>query len=157
MGGIKSAVVPAAYGAAGAVALDFAYNFLSPYVPSQISGIPYGPQLLRVAGAIGLGMLGRKFLGHEKGNAVMAGALTVTLYNIAAPLLGGTSGMAGFGAYIKSGVAGLGSPNPAVYINRPMGRLGRVGAYMRPTMSGLPFGGLGGMGGPEGMTQEMFD
>ncbi len=164
MSGMTAALVPAAYGAAGAVALDFAFNFLSPYIPSQVSSIPYGPQLLRIAGAFGLGMLGKKFLGGEKGNAVMAGALTVTLYNIAATTLGGTAGMAGLGAYMNR-FSGLGGPtmNPAVYINRPMGRLGRVGrvgrvgAYMSPrvsTMSGLPFAGLKG---PEGMSQDMFE
>lgn len=153
MGGITSTLVPAAFGAAGGVALDFAYNFASPYVPTAISSIPYGPQLLKLAGAFGIGILARKFLGPVKGNAVMMGAVTVQLYNFLAVAVGGTGGMAGLGAYLTSGkpapMAGLGSPNPAVYIQRPMGRMGRVGAYMNKPMSGLsglPFAGLNAAG-----------
>lgn len=158
--GIKGALVPAAFGAVGGVALDVAYNFLAPYIPSSITSVsPYMPNVLKLAGAFGIGMVARKTLGNEKGNAVMAGALTIQIYNVLATLMGGTPGMAGLagmGAYLRPTITGgLGSPNPAAYLQRPMGRMGRVGrvgAYMPNAMplSGLPFAGLHGASNGEG-------
>lgn len=140
---------PALYGAAGGVILDIGYTAIAPSLPTSITGFsPYAPNLIKIAGAFGIGMAAKKFLGDAKGNQVLAGALAIQLYNLAAQVLGGTSGLAGLGAYIKSGMSGLGSPNPAVYLQKPMGRMGRVGrvgAYMSQPMSGL--GGLGAMGG----------
>jgi hypothetical protein len=168
--GIKSAIVPALIGAAGGVAVDYAYNALSPMLPTAITGAlgTYTGPILKIGTAFGLGLVARKFLGSDKGNAVMAGALAIQVYNLLATVLGGTSGLAGFGAYLSpntpsqpytSSVSrnGLGSPNPASYLQKPLGRIGRigrVGAYMTP-MSGLPFAGLGGMGGTQA-DMEMF-
>jgi hypothetical protein len=148
MSGIKGAIVPAALGAVGGVAVDYIYNFLSPNLPSSITGMTIGPPLIKIAGAFGVGMIGEKVLGPDKGKAVLAGALAIQIYNLIAGLIGGTPGMAGLGAYMRNGVSGLGSPNPAVYLQKPMGRMGRVGrvgAYMQP-LSGLPFAGLGSLG-----------
>lgn len=167
--GLKNAIVPALMGAAGGVAVDYGYQFIAPYLPTSITTGTYIVPIGKLALAFGLGLAARKFLGSEKGNAVMAGALAIQTYNLIASVLGGTAGLAGFGAYLTpnapgqpytSSVArnGLGSPNPASYLQKPLGRIGRmgrVGAYMNTTMSGLPFAGLGGMGGTQA-DMEMF-
>jgi hypothetical protein len=170
LSGVKSAIMPALMGAVGGVAVDYAYNALAPMLPTAVStslGAYTGP-IVKIGTAFGLGLVARKFLGSDKGNAVMAGALAIQVYNLLAQVLGGTSGLAGFGAYLTSNAPsqaytssvsrnGLGSPNPAVYLQKPLGRIGRmgrVGAYMTP-MSGLPFAGLGSMGGTQA-DMEMF-
>lgn len=151
MSGIKGVLLPAAVGAAGGLALDVAWNYISPYVPSALTTSPYMIAAVKIAAAFGIGMLARKFLGSEKGNAVMAGAVTIQIYSAASFALAGTlPGLSGLGAYLPgSGMQGLGSPNPAPYLNG-IGRLRRTGvvphsrtlsAYM-PGMAGL--GGLGG-------------
>jgi hypothetical protein len=166
LSGLKSAVMPALLGAAGGVAVDYAFQFAAPYLPTSLTTGAYVVPAMKLGVAFGLGLVARKFLGNEKGNAVMAGALAIQTYNLIATVMGGTSGLAGLGAYLSpntpgqpytSSVArnGLGSPNPAVYLQKPlgrMGRMGRVGAYLTP-MSGLPFGGLGGFAGA---TDDMF-
>jgi hypothetical protein len=168
--GLKSAIMPALIGAAGGVAVDFAYNALAPMLPTAVStslGAYTGP-IVKIGTAFGLGLAARKFLGSDKGNALMAGALAIQVYNLIAQVLGGTSGLAGFGAYLTSNAPsqpytssvsrnGLGSPNPAVYLQKPLGRIGRmgrVGAYMTP-MSGLPFAGLHGLGAMGGTQTDM--
>jgi hypothetical protein len=156
--GIKGVIVPATFGAIGGVAVDYLYNFLSPNLPSSITSMSIGPPLIKIAGAFGVGLVGEKVLGAEKGKAVLMGALAVQIYNLIASLIGGTAGMAGLGAYMNRGIGSLGSPNPAVYLQKPMGRMGRVGrvgAYMQP-LSGLPFGGMGSMGSST-MSEGMFD
>jgi hypothetical protein len=170
--GLKSVLVPAAVGAAGGMALDVAWNYLSPYIPTQLTSSTYLTSATKIAAAFGLGLIARKFLGREKGNAVMAGAVTIQIYSAASMALSGTiPGLSGFGrmgAYMQpvssAALAGLGSPNPAAYLQKPMGRLGRMGrmgAYMRnpvmaaSPMSGLPFGGLGSVGGA-GNSFDMF-
>jgi hypothetical protein len=166
--GVKNAIVPALMGAAGGVAVDYAFQFAAPYLPTSLTTGVYVVPVMKLGVAFGLGLAARKFLGSEKGNAVMAGALAIQAYNLIASILGGTAGLAGFGAYLtpnaptqpySSSVSrnGLGSPNPASYLQRPMGRIGRigrVGAYMTP-MSGLPFNGLGSLGGTQA-DMEMF-
>jgi hypothetical protein len=159
MSGVKSAIMPALMGAVGGVAVDYAYNALAPMLPTAVTGAlgTYTGPILKITTAFGIGLAARKFLGSEKGNAVMAGALAIQVYNLLATVLGGTSGLAGMGAYLSPPAAGqvytssvsrngLGSPNPAVYLQKPLGRMGsrRMGAYLNNTpMSGLPFAGLG--------------
>lgn len=158
LSGLKGVIVPATFGAIGGVAVDYLYNFLSPNLPTSITSMSIGPPLIKIAGAFGVGLVGEKVLGAEKGKAVLMGALAVQIYNLIASLIGGTAGMAGLGAYMNRGIGSLGSPNPAVYLQKPMGRMGRVGrvgAYMQP-LSGLPFGGMGSMGSST-MSEGMFD
>lgn len=161
--GLKSALMPALLGAAGGVAVDYGYNALAPMLPTAVTGAlgTYTAPVIKIASAFGIGIVARKFLGNEKGNAVMAGALAIQAYNLLATVMGGTAGMAGFGrigAYMPSAaaMAGLGSPNPATYLQKPLGRMGRVGAYIKSgTMGGLPFAGMKGMGIQTDM--DMFD
>lgn len=160
MSGIKEALIPAAFGAAGGLALDVAWNYLSPYVPASITSSPYMVAAAKIAAAFGIGLLAKKFLGGSKGNAIMAGAVTIQLYSAASFALAGTlpglSGLAGMGAYLRApGMSGLGAASPAVYLHGPrgMGRMRGVGAYLRqPGMSGLS--GFGEM--PGSMSTDMM-
>ena len=141
---VSEVLIPAGIGAAGGAAIDYVFPLVSPYFPSFLTSSTTILAGTKVAMAFGLGLAGRKFLGPSKGNALLAGAVTVQLYNFIATLMGGTPGMAGLGAYMNKPMSGLGSPNPAVYLQKPMGRMGRVGAYInKSTMNGLPFAGLG--------------
>ena len=168
MSGIKGVLLPAAMGAAGGLALDVAWNYLSPYVPATFTSSPYLIAAVKIAAAFGIGMLARKFLGSDKGNAVMAGAVTIQLYSAASFALAGTlPGLSGLHAYLPgSSMNGLGTPNPAVYLNG-VGRLRRTGvvgrsslsAYMPGSMAGLGALGGGTLGGfgmmPGGMNTDM--
>lgn len=158
---VKSALMPAAIGAAGGVALDVAYGYLGTYLPASLqTGI--AASAVKLAAAFGLGMVASKVLGAEKGRAVTIGAVTVQLYGLlkstlasAAPSVPGLAGM-NLGAYISNPNNGMGyGANPAVYLTKPagMGRMGRMngrrlGAYIKASpmpMSGLD-GGSTGMG-----------
>lgn len=120
--GILHALVPAAIGGAGAVALDIGLGYLPASVPDFLKkGI--GNTALKVGGALALGLIAGKVMGREKGKAVAAGALTVVAYGFirnmvkeAAPTLPGLSGyvgsdyalnpapmVAGMGAYMDQG------------------------------------------------------
>lgn len=120
--GITHALIPAAVGGAGAVALDIGLSYLPAATPEFLrSGI--GNKALKIGGALLLGMVAGKVLGRETGRAVGAGALTVVAYGIVrdvvkqvAPTL---PGLSGFGAYDNGDYA----LNPA-----PM--LRGMGAYM---------------------------
>src|SRR5271168_4276469 len=80
LSGIKGVLLPAAIGAAGGLALDVAWNYLSPYVPATFTSSPYLIAAVKIAAAFGLGMLAKRFLGSSKGDAFMAGAVTIQLY-----------------------------------------------------------------------------
>lgn len=77
---VQGTLIPSAVGGAGAIALDVAIAALP--LPAMMKAGPMAP-LVRVAGAVGLGMLGEAVLGRKYGEQIAAGALTVTLYNVA--------------------------------------------------------------------------
>lgn len=77
--GILRAIMPAAIGAGGALALDVALGY-APLPAMLKTGIPR--HVVRIAGAFGLGWLASKVLGTEKGKAITNGALTVAIYNV---------------------------------------------------------------------------
>jgi hypothetical protein len=145
---IRNAVVPAAMGAGGALALDVVYGYLTPYLPATLQ-TGWMTVLVKGAAAVGLGMVAMKFLGRERGKVVMLGALTVTAYSalrtatagMGIPGLSGYSDytpfpMHGLGAYIRGptntpGIQGLGRVgyvSPAGVIGPTMSP--RMGAYM---------------------------
>ena len=76
--GITSQLMPAAYGAAGGIALDVALGYIP--LPAMLkSGYP--KHATRIVGAMGIGWAARKFLG-SKGAAVGHGALIVAMYGL---------------------------------------------------------------------------
>lgn len=81
--GILGQLVPAAYGAGGAIALNLGLSYL-PLPDVLKTGWPR--HLTRLAGAMVVGYAARRFLG-ERGKAVGFGALTVVVYDIVKGLL----------------------------------------------------------------------
>lgn len=156
-GSLKSVLVPAAYGAGGAIAMNVLYGYLSPSLPATLT-TGYLPTLVKAAAAIGVGMLIGKFMSRQDGQYATVGGLTVVLLGAvtpllqsAAPTLPGLSGLAGMGDYIpysrpgmgayirNPGVAGLGRLgflNPAGVIGAG-GRANPMGAYMTRPVPGM--------------------
>jgi hypothetical protein len=84
LGGIKHVLMPSIMGAAGAVGL----NALIGYVPlPQQLKTGYAYQAVKLAGAVGLGMVAGKVLGKSKGDQIALGAMTVTMYGLMTSLL----------------------------------------------------------------------
>jgi len=123
---VREAVVPAAIGGAGALALDVLMGYLTPYLPAALQS-GYVQVLAKGAAAVGLGMVAGRFLGRSRGRVVMIGALTVTAYSA---LRTATAGM---------GIPGLSGLGYADYTPYPM----RMGAYI-PGPTGTP--GIQGLG-----------
>lgn len=136
--GITSQLMPAAYGAAGAVALDVALGYIPLPVMFQTG---YGKHGARIVGALGIGWLARKFLG-SKGNAVAAGALTVAMYSLVKDVVVQFApSVKGLGDYEEIAI-----DNTADQIGAYMDPAARLGAYL-PDGSVAP--GMGAyMAGP---------
>lgn len=142
---VRQTLMPAAVGAGGALALDVAYGYASPYLPAFFQN-KWATLGVKIVGALGIGMLAGKFLGRERGRVAMLGAATVVVYGAAKsalsqalPTVKGLSGYSDFvdysvgsriGAYMPPG--GMGFYSPAATI-APSG----VGAYMPPNLNGL--------------------
>lgn len=77
-------LVPAAYGAGGAIALNLALSYLP--LPDMLkTGWPR--HVTRLAGAMAVGWAAKKFLGGPRASAVGFGALTVVVYDIVKGLI----------------------------------------------------------------------
>jgi hypothetical protein len=75
---ITSQMIPAAYGAGGAIALDIALGYIP--LPARMK-TGYAKHAVKIVGALGVGMLASKFLpGNAK--AIGQGALTVAMYGL---------------------------------------------------------------------------
>jgi hypothetical protein len=77
-------LMPAAFGAAGALAVDIAWAAAP--IPVGIKGGAMAP-LVKIAGAVALGALVSKFANKRFGQAMVAGYLTVTAYDMAKKLV----------------------------------------------------------------------
>lgn len=163
IGSVKGMLMPAAYGAGGAIATAIAYGYIAPSLPSALT-TGYAPILVKAAAAIGLGMLIGKFMSRQDGQYATIGGLTVVLVGAvtplisqAAPTLPGLSGLAGYGDYIpyRAGVGAYSASLQRQATSR-LGRLGFVspaprvgmGAYMgrgAPTMGDLSGSGFNGL------------
>ncbi len=159
LGGFKSALMPAAYGAGGAIAAAIAYGYLAPKLPATLT-TGYIPILVKAAAAIGVGMLIGKFMSRQDGQYATIGGLTVVLVGAvtpmltqAVPTLPGLSGLAGYGDYIP--YRPMGAYSPSLQRTRssrlgfisPAPRVG-MGAYMgrgQPGMGDLSGSGFNGL------------
>ncbi len=75
---------PAIWGAGGAVGVGMLFSSLAPHLPANLqTGLPR--QLAKAGLAIGLGMLGERFLPKDKAQAATIGALTIIAYTAALP------------------------------------------------------------------------
>lgn len=155
--GISHAIVPAAIGGAGGVALDIALAYIP--LPAALQ-TGWGNTLAKVAGAFGLGWLSSKVLGAEKAKWVTFGALTIPLYqairSLAQQTIGanvkGLSGLADFrdysmGAYMKPALGAYMNPGamirpgnvlPASTVRTNIAQR-QMGAYMRGSRVGGAF------------------
>lgn len=121
LGGVTAALVPAAVGGAGAVALDVALGYGQNFLPAALTS-GYGRVAVKLGGAFALGWAASKLIGRERGKAVALGALTVVAYDlfktIAKQVAPAVPGLAGdytdnVGAFLPDGVGGY---NPAPYV-----------------------------------------
>lgn len=85
-GFFKDTLMPSVVGGAGALALDVALGVLP--IPPALKTGPAAP-LVRIAGAVGLGMLAGKMVNRRVGEQVAAGGITVAVYNLARTFLVG--------------------------------------------------------------------
>lgn len=112
--GVVSQLMPAALGAGGAIAVDVALGYLP--IPAQFT-TGYYKHGLRIASALGIGWLARKFLGG-RGNAVAGGALTVAMYMLLKDVI----------VQFAPSVKGLGDYEEIAIDNTA----DQIGAYMDP-------------------------
>lgn len=84
VGGIVGQLQTAAFGAAGGIALNLALSYLP--LPEMLK-TGWMRHATRVAGAVGLGLIAKKFLG-ARGNAVATGAMTIVVYDVLKQVLG---------------------------------------------------------------------
>lgn len=75
---VTQTLMPSAIGAAGALGLDIVMGFLP--LPATLKTGPMRP-LIRIAGAVGIGMIAGMVTNKRMGEQVGAGALTVVLYD----------------------------------------------------------------------------
>lgn len=132
--GITGQLMPAAYGAAGGIALDVALGYVTPMLPAMLT-TGYVKHATRIAGALGIGWGAKKFLG-AKGDAVAKGALIIAVYGLLKDVIvqfaPGVKGLSGYeevtvntndlGAYLNG-------PSLAAYLPDGSSAPG-VGAYM---------------------------
>lgn len=78
-GTVKDTLIPSAIGAAGALGLDVLLGLVP--LPDMLKTPTVRP-FVRIAGAIGIGMLASMVAGRKIGEQVTAGAVTVTVYDI---------------------------------------------------------------------------
>jgi hypothetical protein len=81
MGFAKDKLLPGAIGGAGALAVDLAWPYATPYLPQMLVTGALVP-VTRIGLAIGIGMLGKMIGGKRFGDEVMNGAIIVTLYDV---------------------------------------------------------------------------
>lgn len=136
--GIMNALIPAGMGAAGAVALDLAMNYVP--LPEQFQ-TPLWKNVARIVGAFGLGFAASYVIGKEKAKQVTLGALTVASYTVIRDLVAQNFpqlGLSGAETYDMSDLR-MGYINPAPMLTNA--RNGGMGAYMNSAP--IPPSGVG--------------
>ena len=78
-GFMQHTLMPSAIGAAGALGIDVILGFLP--IPIQFKTGPMRA-VVKIAGAVGIGMVASNFVKKETANQFVAGAITVTLYDV---------------------------------------------------------------------------
>lgn len=130
VGGAKEVLVPAAIGAGGAIALAVAWGYLAPKLPASLQ-TGYLEIGVKLAGAIGLGLLANRFLGRQKGMYVGIGGSVVVLAQAITPMLASAAptvpGLSGFGRMSGGDYAPYPLNGMGAYMKNPS--LGRLGFY----------------------------
>lgn len=121
---INDTLLPAGIGAGGALALDAALTFAAPYIPASLNtGIARTG--IKLAGAIGIGMIAGMAMGKRFGEQAAAGAVTVVLYDFLKP----------YAAQVVPGISGydMGWVSPSMQIGAYVGGVDvsrRLGSYV---------------------------
>lgn len=107
---LTGTLMPSAIGGGGALLLDVALAVLP--IPASLKVGALAP-VVKIAGAVGLGMAAGMVVSRKTANQIAAGALTVTMYNIAKGLLvkatgGKIPGLAGHDEYYSLMPSGVG-------------------------------------------------
>ena len=136
----RDAIMPAAIGGVGALALDVAFGALP--IPAQFKTGAMG-SLAKLAGALVLGKLAGKALGAKTGEAVTVGAVTIQAYNLVKGFAKQAMPTLPMGEYISGMDAAFPyyNPRPALgYMNagqfvpdEPYYGGGQVGEYLSET------------------------
>ena len=79
-GFLKGTLMPSAIGAGGALGVDLLLGFAAPMLPAMLTTPAIKP-FVRLAAAIGLGLVAGKVGGRAMGEKVTAGAVTVIVYD----------------------------------------------------------------------------
>ncbi len=131
MGFVNDTLIPAGIGAAGALGVDATLNMLSPRLPAflQTGAARTG---VKLAAAVGLGMLVSMVAGRRFGEQVLAGAVTVTAYDFLKPYVAAAiPGVAGYGSDMGYWSPALQLPYPYVDSGNPALTMGDgMGAYV---------------------------
>jgi hypothetical protein len=129
---LSDTLMPAGIGAAGALGVDVVLGFAHPYLPSfMTTGI--GVPLTKIAAAVGLGMVAGMVADRRTGELVMAGGVTVVMYNYLRTMLQTnvpSLQLAGVGNYMGyAGPARAFPDNMGMYVNS-----GNGGAAIPPAV-----------------------
>src|ERR1700675_1201483 len=78
---LNDTLIPAGIGATGALGVDIALGYFGSFLPPMLStGLPN--VAVKLAAAVGIGMVAGAVAGKKMGEEAMAGAVVVTLYNL---------------------------------------------------------------------------
>lgn len=80
--GVLGILKPAAIQAGGGLGLNYLMSFVTGYLPAQLQTGP-GRSAVELAAAVGISVIGGKFLNRGTARDLAQGAATITLYNLA--------------------------------------------------------------------------
>lgn len=144
-GMLKQTVIPAVTGGIGAIALDVAWGYGQQYLPASMQS-GFVSTAVKIAAALGLGMVAGKVVGKQRAQTAVMGAVTVIAYQAlrdvlktSLPTVKGLGGYADYQDYSMGGMGAymppqLGFVSPAPILQGLNG--GQVGAYMSPDLQG---------------------
>ena len=137
-GFMKHTLMPSAMGAAGALGIDVILGFLP--IPVQFKTGPMRA-LVKIAGAVGIGMVAQNFVKKETANQFVAGAITVTLYDVFKGYLQTAMPTVALSEaeHIMQEYPSLGYANPALNVSGSE----QMGVYMPEAGMGVYVGGEG--------------
>lgn len=133
---LSGQLMPSAIGGGGALLLDVALAALP--IPAAMKTGPMAP-VVKIAGAVGIGAIANAVTSRRVANQIAAGALTVTMYQIARSFLartlpaGSLPGLSGpFFDPLTQTIQGPDDGSIGEYVNAPPQLLpdGTVGAYI---------------------------
>lgn len=128
---LNDTLIPAGVGASGALGVDLALGYFGAQLPASLqSGLPN--VAVKIAGAIGIGMLAGMLAGKRFGEQATAGAITVTLYDLLKKQI-----MSAMPALPLHGFSDMGWISPALQVGPGGGFAAYVGSDASYGMHGV--------------------